>query len=277
MSLNSFRPPYKPPGISKMLSSGPQPQNHADRLVLVQQLSDKLQLLYPDQVVAIALYGSMARQQDGPYSDIEMLCIVAEPDLDVSFEWVYGAGKAEINVLGRNDARWEAKEVPSDWAISKGAFLDAQLIYGDKSCLAELKGLVLSISEDEANKVIGQAIVDELYEWVGKARNTLHAGKYSGLPSLACQFAETIALLLGLAHRTRYTTGMTLLDESIQFADLPAGYQELCDLVRSGNLSDPQKTAATMEAAWSGFVTWATARGVQIKSGPWPFLPNDVP
>ncbi|MCB0030512.1 MAG: nucleotidyltransferase domain-containing protein, partial [Anaerolineales bacterium] len=92
-----------------MLSSGPQPQNHADRLVLVQQLSDKLQLLYPDQVVAIALYGSMARQQDGPYSDIEMLCIVTEADLDVSFEWVYGAGKAEINVLGRNDARWEAK------------------------------------------------------------------------------------------------------------------------------------------------------------------------
>ena len=260
-----------------MLNSGPQSQSRAERLALVQQLSGRLQLLYQDQVVAIALYGSMARQQDGPYSDIEMLCIVAEPDLDISFEWVYGAGKAEINVLGRNDARWEAKEVPSDWAISKRAFLDAQLIYGDERCLTELKDLVLSISEEEANKVIGQAIVDELYEWVGKARNAMDAGKYSGLPSLACQFAETIALLLGLAHRSCYTTGMTLLDESVHFPDLPAGYQELCNLVRSGNLNRYQETVATVEAAWSGFVAWATERGVQVKSGPWPFSQNDAP
>ena len=57
----------------------------------------------------------MARQQDGPYSDIELLCLVDAPEMDVAYEWVYGAGKAEINVLGRNDARWEAQEVAIDW------------------------------------------------------------------------------------------------------------------------------------------------------------------
>ena len=122
-----------------MLNSGPSSQNYNDRMTLVQQLSDRLQTLYRDNVVAIAVYGSVARQQDGPYSDIELLCVVAEPDMDVSFEWVYGVGKAEITVLGRNDARWEAKEVEIDWAISKGAFLDAQLIFGDEACLAELR------------------------------------------------------------------------------------------------------------------------------------------
>lgn len=258
-----------------MLRSGPKSQTHTNRLALVHQLSDRVQMLYRDQVVVIALYGSVARQQDGPYSDIELLCIVTEPDLDVSFEWVYGAGKAEINVLGRNDARWEAKEVEKDWAISKGAFLDAQLVFGDETYLTELKDLVLSISDAEINLVISQVIVEELYEWVGKARNALHANRYTGLPSLACKFAETIALLLGLAHRSCYTTGMTLLDESVQFDDLPKDYQDLCNLVRQGKLSDPKATTMAMEAAWSGFVSWATHRGVQVQSGAWPFSEND--
>ena len=255
-----------------MLSSGPKPQDHTNRLALVQQLSDRLQTIYGDRVVTIALYGSMARQQDGPYSDIELLCIISEPEMDISFEWVYGAGKAEVNVLGRNDARWEAKEVDKDWAISKGAFLEAKVIFGDEAFLTMLKELVLSISDDEINAVISQVMVDELYEWVGKVRNALHANSYSGVSSVACKFAETIALLLGLAHRTCYTTGMTMLDESLQFDDLPAGYQDLCNLVRWGKLSDAKETIMAIESVWSGLVFWATQHNVQVQVGEWPFL-----
>ncbi|NIR27206.1 MAG: hypothetical protein GWN55_14640 [Phycisphaerae bacterium] len=254
-----------------MLNSGPKPQNHTNRLALVYQLSDRLQTLYGGKVVTIALYGSVARQQDGPYSDIELLCIIDEPEMDISFEWVYGAGKAEINVLGRNDAHWEAKEVDKYWAISKGAFLDAQLVFGDETCLEELRDLVLSISDDEINTIIGQVIVEELYEWIGKARNALHTNSFTGVPSLACKFAETVSLLLGLAHRTCYTTGIKMLDESLQFDDLPTGYQDLCNLVRWGKLSDPKETIMAIEAGWSGLVSWATQRSVQVQIGAWPF------
>ncbi len=44
-----------------MLSAGPKPQNHTERLALVHQLSERLQILYAGEVVAIALYGSVAR------------------------------------------------------------------------------------------------------------------------------------------------------------------------------------------------------------------------
>lgn len=258
-----------------MIRSGPISQSHTARLALVQQLSDRLQNLYLDQVIAIALYGSVARGQDGPYSDVELLCFVAEQELDQSFEWVYGAGKAEINVLGQNDARWEAKEVDIDWAVSKGAFLEAKVIFGDEAFVIALKESVLSVSDDEINSVIGQVLVDELYEWVGKVRNALHTNSFSAVPSIACKFAETIALLLGLAHRTCYTTGMTMLDESLLFDDLPIGYQDLCNLVREGSLNDAKETIMVLEAAWSGIVSWVMQRNAHLRIGAWPFSGKD--
>ena len=130
---------------------------------------------------------------------------------------------------------------------------------------------MLSISENEIDTVIGQVIVEELYEWVGKARNALHTNKYTGVPSLACKFTETVALLLGLAHRTCYTTGMTMLNESLQFDALPTGYQGLCTLVQQGNLSDSKATIGAIEATWSGVISWATHRNIQIDIGEWPF------
>jgi kanamycin nucleotidyltransferase len=84
-----------------------------------------------------------------------------------------------------------------------------------------------------------------------------------------------MALLLGLEHRTCYTTGLQILDESLQSDDLPAGYQNLCNLVRQGKLSDPRETIMAVEAAWSGVVSWAAQRNIQVSVGPWPFLEKD--
>jgi predicted nucleotidyltransferase len=48
-------------------------------------------------IISIALYGSLARNQDKLYSDIELFCIVEVQEMDGSSDWIYGEGKAETN------------------------------------------------------------------------------------------------------------------------------------------------------------------------------------
>jgi kanamycin nucleotidyltransferase len=258
----------------KSVSEGPQPQSHAERMRRVDQLVEHLQVLYPGQVLAVGLYGSTARGEDGPCSDIELFCVLDQPEYDRDYEWIYGAGKAEINVLGRETARREAREVDEFWAISQGRFLNAQRVFGDGRVLEDLREQVHRIADEQIRSVIGAGLVEELYEWLGKARNASGrsgslAGKnegITGLPTLAVKFAEMGALLVGLANRRCYKTGMTMLAESLELPVLPDGYVEICQMVMSGQLADPQRILAAVEAAWAGMVTWASRLGVKVQA-----------
>ena len=46
------------------------------RLELARHIVDQIQDHYGDHVLAIGVYGSLARGTDGPYSDIEMHCTI---------------------------------------------------------------------------------------------------------------------------------------------------------------------------------------------------------
>lgn len=51
------------------MTGGPQPIKRTERMALVQEIADRLLAVYQECVHAIGLYGSTARDTDGPYSD----------------------------------------------------------------------------------------------------------------------------------------------------------------------------------------------------------------
>ena len=54
--------------------SGPQPYSHAERMTRAKEIAAQFRAKF--DVLAIGLYGSLARGTDGPYSDIEMHCVL---------------------------------------------------------------------------------------------------------------------------------------------------------------------------------------------------------
>jgi kanamycin nucleotidyltransferase len=253
-----------------LISKGPKAQDRSARQNHLDGFVEKLHALYPGHVLAIALYGSMARNQDGPYSDIEVFCIVDIPEMDTTFEWIYGDGKAEINVYGLEVARELARQVADTWSLEKGQFLKASWISGDLQLLEELSELALSATDEEIKQEVRSITIGELYEWIGKLRNMSHTGDRSGLPLLACKFAEKVALVLGLAYRKPYSTGMRLLEESLHLPELPKGYERLCNLVMAGRLADPEEIRQAMEETWQGTIDWERERGIGVVEQAWP-------
>lgn len=259
------------------MQDGPRAQTHVQRQEVLQRIIADLHKIYGQKLLAIGLYGSMARQEDLPFSDIELFCIVEGTHIDQSKEWVYGLGKAEVNIYSYDRAMQRAQVVDNKWPLRQGKFLRAQQLHGEQHLLQDLRQLVLAVELKRFHETIAAMAVGEVYEWVGKLRNARASNYHYALPSLACSLAEHVALMLGLAHRFCYTTGVRMLEESLQLPELPDGYEALCQLVMSGQLADSAVIIETCERLWQGINVWLSMHQIDLTAyTTWPFDPQSA-
>ena len=84
--------------MTQRIFHGPQPISSEQRRHTAQEIAQALQQHYQERLLALGIYGSLGRGSDGPYSDIEMHCIVQGEGIEQCFEWSTGPWKAEVDV-----------------------------------------------------------------------------------------------------------------------------------------------------------------------------------
>jgi kanamycin nucleotidyltransferase len=237
-----------------------------------------LQRVYGAKLQAAALYGSLARDEDGDFSDVELWCMVDEPGLDQRAEWVIGPGKAEVDLMGPDVVWASARAVEDDWCLAQGAFVHNRPLVGDPALFEELRAAVYAAPQADFDRVITAMVVGECFEWMGKLRNGMMraaggSGDLSFLPGLACDYTAFVARMAGLLHRHIYRKGIALVRESLALPTLPEGYVPLAQRVMAGTLDRPQEVAAALEACWAGLGPWLAAEQVDFAHAthwPWP-------
>lgn len=241
--------------------TGPQPTSHAERMARAEQIAAAFQKKF--KPLALALYGSLARGTDGPYSDIEMFCIVKGKDIDEPYEWTEGPWKAEVNVLSLDVIQAEAAEFEEYWPISHSAYANPNLLHDPQNLFAGIRKLALEHSDEEFNQLIADTIVGEVYEYMGKIRNAVHENNLPALPLFCLDLARIGACLVGLQHRHLYSTASQLFTESLSLPGRPAGYDSLCATVTGSGPASPTGMAAAAEGFWEGLQPWAQAQSIQ--------------
>jgi kanamycin nucleotidyltransferase len=247
------------------MPGGPKPMDRSLRRDLARQIATQIQGHYRDDVLAIGVYGSLARGTDGPYSDIEMHCVVRGSGVDVCHEWSAGAWKAEVDVYSEDVVLEWASELDVDWPVTHGACVHVWVLYDPSGFFPRLRDAALLHPDEVFQRVIRDVIVGEIYERIGKVRNARVANEDACLPSLAVELAKCGACLLGLAHRHLYTTSTRMFEESLTLPGRPGGYDILCQLVMAGDLTDAARIADASDAFWSGVERWARERDIQIE------------
>ena len=235
------------------------------RLALAGEIAAQVQHHYRDRILAVGVYGSLARGTDGPYSDIEMHCVVRGHGIDTCHEWSAGPWKAEVDVYSEDVVLGWASEVDVDWSLTHGAYTDVWALYDPNGFFPRLREVALSQPDPVFERAIRDVIVGELYERIGKVRNARVARHDACLPYLAVELAKFGALLLGLANRHLYATSTRLFEESLTLPGRPGGYDFLCRMVMAGELADPVRVCDASDAFWDGIERWAGARGIQIE------------
>lgn len=247
------------------MSGGPQPMARAQRLQLAFKIADQIHDHYGDDVLAIGVYGSVARGMDGPYSDIEMHCVLRGRGVDTAHEWSVGPWKAEVDVYSEDVVLGRAAEVDVDWPITHGAFAEVLALYDPTGFFSRLRVAALSQPEYVFQQTMRDVIVGELYERVGKIRNARMSQNNGCVPYLAVELAKFGACLIGLAHRHLYTSGPLIFEESLTLPGRPDGYDALCRVVMVGELTDTSGIADATDVFWAGVENWARERRILIE------------
>ena len=243
---------------------GPEPIDHTNRLKIAESIADQLKNHFKERVIAIAVYGSLSKGTDGPYSDIEMDCVLDDLGRDQRLEWCGGGLKAEVDIFSVNSILKKAAEVGPKWAISHGIYIHFLPIYDPTNLYVHRLKTALSQPEYKFRQAMRDLIVEEMFEMEGKIRNAGKRKEFSTLAYYAVGQARWGALLLGLANRYMYSSFDKIFNESLELDGRPDGYDELCRLVISGEPSNPELVLNACEKYWSGVSAWAKEKGIKL-------------
>jgi kanamycin nucleotidyltransferase len=242
----------------------PEPMEHHQRMQLAQMIAERLIARYGKVVKAIGLYGSLARNEDGPYSDIEMFCVLRAPGETRNYEWCAGSWKAEVNVVDEVSLRQEASQVDCRWARTHGKFVHIFPLTDPEDYFSGLRELVVSHPPELFREVIEEVLISDMYELIGKVRNAHVKGHDQALAVLAVELAQRTASALGLEHRHLYRSSSSVLDEAVRLPDPPEGFYTLAQMVMTGHLHHAATIVSVCDTLWSGLVRWAEERSYTL-------------
>ena len=242
----------------------PTPSTKTDRRDRLQQIAARVKSYYGDQLLALGVYGSTAKDLDGPFSDIEMHCVLRGTEIEIWHEWSAGPWKAEVNAFSADVMLNYASEFEGEWAMTHGSYVHVASLYDPEDFFPKLKAAALDHTDREFDEIIHLLIVGEIYEMIGKLRNARAQENPATIVLFAAHLAMYGAWLLGLANRCFYTSTSQMFAESLTLPNPPDGYQNLCQLVMAGNLQDAQQVYEISDQFWSGVVKWAASQGIPI-------------
>jgi len=230
----------------------------------MRRIASAVRAHYAADLLALGVYGSLARGTDGPFSDIEMHCVLRGDGIETCYEWSNGPLKAEVDV---NSAyvllRWAA-QVEGEWPITHGGVVNVEALYDPDAFFPRLRAAALDHSDQAFELAMRELIIGTIYELVGKLRNANAAGNRVVLPYYTLELARAGACLVGLANHHLFTTTSCMWDESLTLPGAPPGYAELAQLVMSGRLARSQPIMRAVNAFWEGIEQWAEGRGMGL-------------
>jgi kanamycin nucleotidyltransferase len=240
--------------------------SHDERMTLAHEIISQIQATYGDDILAVGIYGSLARGSDGPFSDIEILCVVATAPTRRAVEWCAGPWKAEVNFATIASLEEYAQQIDNRWPLTHGMFAHIQPIFDPADMFARMRSLAFADQPAIVQTVIEEILVGELYEIIGKLRNAQARNQTDPLVALVVELAHMMAMAIGLANHHCYTTGTQVLTEAVALPDRPAGFETLVTRIQTGQLADADALFIITDTLWTGIVAWATTHHWQIVS-----------
>jgi len=252
---------------------GPVKISRSERLETCREIAGRLHEVYGDKIKAIGVYGSISRGTDGPYSDIEMFCVLRESSepIDFAYEWSAGPWKAEVDICSAEILLKKAATVDGNWPLTHGPYFSTLRLYDPEDFFSTLRKAAESPSRSDFSRAIREVLVGEMYEFVGKLRNVNLNGPVTYLPYLAVQFAHYGAMLVGLHNQKFFSTGAMVLPEALEMPNRPNGFDSVAKLVMFGKLTDPEEIVSSCEKFWNGLVALADEHNYVLHSGRIPF------
>lgn len=248
--------------------------NHAARVELAQALTQRIRAKYGMDVLGVAVYGSVARNEDSEHSDLEMQVVTTNAVAESDVEYVHTSDvKVEINYYPEDTYLARAGALGDEWWLSAGQYRNQLITYqrDDSDVFARAAAAADAVMQDEAQfkTLMARLMVDELYELMGKIRAAWQRRNEENLRSLGQYFVYCVCCYLALENRVYYTTSSTVWQQVRQFPTLPPGFEDELVLLAGFTVGSPAAVYRAAEELWANVQQLAATAGIIWMSDEW--------
>lgn len=236
---------------------------HEDRQRVIEEMIPLIRKKFGDNLIALAATGSVARGDDGPYSDLELTAFVRE--VHPGREWD-GFGKIRDGMLV--ELIWQTKktylrrtrDVVEDWHLAGS---DVLLAVINAPFIAELNAWRPA---DVRAKCLKRAAAHwyEVQEAATKVLNAVEAGNRDGIGLLAWDMLRHMLIVLSFLNGTPYVTFGSFISQARGFSVTPASFQALAEMMVAGQYQDTDRLRRLTETTFSEFEEIFEGLGLEL-------------
>ncbi len=239
--------------------------NHQQRLKVLEELVPLVKKKFGDNLLAIAARGSVARNIDGPYSDIELFAFLRE--MPAGSTGAYGKMRKIRNGL-LVELIWctkatyinEVKEVQPLWF---GSGADVLLPLFNKEFIEAINGYQV---QDLKRKCLEQAVKnwDKVQEATTKVLNAAAKEDQEALAVVMHDMFTNMLKTLSFINQQPFTTFSRLIPESKQFKIQPKEFPELIEIIVNGRFGEFEKIMDVVTAIFTDLEEYLENNGQQL-------------
>jgi len=239
--------------------------SHEERVELGRKIASQIIDSYKDAVLAICIYGSVAKKLDRPYSDLEIFC-VATDGLEVKNKrYVYDGLIVEIDYFQASNYLKEATRVGWDWPLGADQYRNRIVLFERDDWLKKLERAVAENERADFAEELRWATLT-MTESLAAVRNAHFKRDIRDLRTRAFYLAWDTARVVFL-HNRRYvlTTGW-FWKQLFECQDRPKGFRKLVDIVAGFEMSTSSELIEAGEQLWRETMLMVQPRGISIES-----------
>ena len=218
---------------------------HKERLELASEISKSIVKRHGKNVLSIGIFGSVARNEDDDYSDLELVAITKNR----GFFRLYILRNIVVLELGVTikNALKMIRKVDEEWSLRPGFLIHQKIIFGDKSVINKFKNEVRKINEKDLRKAANKIIV-WMYDNLNKIRNANKSKNRAKMLVPLAFYTIHANLLVGLLNKHIYKRQyFEALEEAKNLKKLPKDYyKHMKILYESSDLEKISRTATDL-------------------------------
>jgi len=243
----------------------PQKFTREERLIFAKEFSEKIKSKFKENLLAVSIYGSVAREEDQPYSDLEMLVILKRLRPEKTIEGIYKGLKYEINLCTKERIKKNIYTIDIDWPIIVGQYLKILPLYDPQNVFDYFVKEYKKVVKRTFKLYIAEVFSCDLFDLFCKFFNARERKNYQTMRFLIFVLCDKVSKFLGLINKQYYHSLAERPQDAIKTPINFPSFIELMKKIMSGKIEDTKELSMLIEKLYQEITLYLEEEGIQYQ------------
>jgi len=225
----------------------PVKHSHEERINLSQEILERLKNKYKENLLAVAFFGSMSRDEDTDYSDVDMSAIIKGENIAEEMMGIVNGLKYGVDIFSQDVVHSKITSVHMRWPLLVGKFVTALPIYDEQGLFTSYKQLFDETIKKDFRPFIKEIFIEEIYEDCNKSIAITSTGTRAQVIYNSFNLLTKMVSFLGVINKSYYSSSVTFAQKAMSFPINFPSFKEFGESVVSDKLMTNEELRVTVQ------------------------------